>query len=76
MGIDAGVRNRLLQIFLNDPEPKVQNAAAVTLAQLEEPEEFLPALRKVSEGENKEIRKAALAALALIEKKRSAPSGR
>jgi len=70
--IDDAVRNRLLQVFLNDPEPKVQNAAAVTLAQIEEPPaDFLPALRRVSEGGNKEIRKAALAALALMEKKKA-----
>jgi len=74
--IDASGKNSLLQVFSNDPEPKVRNATAMTLAQMGSPsEEFMRALRKASESENAQIKKAASAALALLGKKRSAPSG-
>jgi len=74
--IDVSGRNRLVQVFSNDPEPRVRNATAITLAQMGSPsEEFLRALKKAGESENAQIKKAAFAALALLEKRRSAPSG-
>ena len=72
---DAG-KNILLQVYSNDAESRVRHAAAIALANLGSPAaEFLIALRKNSESENAQTRKAALAALDLIEKRRSAPSG-
>jgi HEAT repeat protein len=74
--VDVSGRNSLVQIFSNDPEPKVRNAIAITLAQMGSPsEEFLTALKKAGESENAQIKKAAFAALALLRKRRSAPSG-
>jgi len=74
--IDPFGRNSLLQVFLDDPEIKVRNATAVTLAQIGSPsEEFLTALRKAGESEDPQTKKAASAALALLQKRRSAPSG-
>lgn len=73
---DAGARDKLLELFQGDPDTRVQNAAAVTLAQMGSPsQEFLAALEKVGESENTQLRKAAAAALALLENKRSAPTG-
>src|SRR4029077_18542548 len=74
--IDVSVRDSLVQVFSSDPDPKVRNAIAITLAQMGSPsEEFLTALKKAGESENAQIKKAAFAALALLEKRRSAPSG-
>lgn len=74
--IDASGKNRLVEIFSSDPEPKVRNAAAITLAQMGSPsKEFLKALERAKESENNQIKKAAFAALNLLDKKRSAPSG-
>ena len=74
--IDVSGRDSLVQVFSSDPEPKVRNAIAITLAQMGSPsEEFLTALKKAGESENAQIKKAAFAALALLEKRRSAPSG-
>lgn len=72
---DAG-KNILLQAYSNDTESRVRHAAAIALANLGSPApEFLIALGKNSESENEQTKKAALAALDLLEKRRSAPSG-
>lgn len=68
-------KDRLLKLFLDDPDPRVRSAAAIILAELEPAsEEFLTALRCAAESEGSQIKKAASAALALL-KKRSAPTG-
>lgn len=72
---DAG-KNLLLQAYSNDVESRVRHAAAIALANLGAPApEFVIALRKNSESENQQTKKAAIAALDLLEKRRSAPSG-
>jgi HEAT repeat protein len=65
--------DRLLQLFLTDFDVRVANAAAVCLAQLGlESDEFLTALRVAANGEHPMRRKAAAAALSLLENKRPA----
>jgi HEAT repeat protein len=60
----------LLKSYLNDVDIKVRNAAAVTLAQLGSPsEEFLRALRQVSQDAEPQAQKAAALALDLLQKK-------
>jgi HEAT repeat protein len=72
---DAG-KSLLLGVYLNDLELKVRHAVAITLANLGEPRpEFVTALKKNCESENEQIKKAALAALELLEKRGPAPSG-
>jgi HEAT repeat protein len=74
--MDDSGREALLHVFLNDSEVKVRNAAALTLAGLGSPsQEFLSALSEAAEDQNPQIRKAASAALALLQNKRSAPTG-
>lgn len=74
--VDANGRQLLLQLFVEDQDLRVRNAAAITLAQLGSPsEEFLSALNRADKNENPQIRKAAAAALAILQNKRSAPSG-
>lgn len=74
--IDASSRKALLDVLSDDPEPKVRNAATITLAQLGSPsEEFLQALEKAGRSDDAQIKKAACAALALLQNKRSAPAG-
>jgi HEAT repeat protein len=64
------VREELLKSYLNDVDIKVRNAAAVTLAQLGSPsEEFLRALRQVSQDAEPQAQKAAALALDLLQKK-------
>jgi HEAT repeat protein len=76
LGIDSGGRKRLYDIFVNDPDLRVRNAAAVTLAQLGAPSgEFLAALKLAEASEHAQLRKAAAAALSIIQKRRSAPAG-
>lgn len=71
---DAG-KTRLLQVYLQDTELKVRNTAAVALAHLGSPAaEFLIALRQASESDNDQVRKVAVTALELLEKRRSAPA--
>jgi len=63
------VRQALLESYLNDAEIKVRNAAAVTLASFGAPsEEFLRALKKVAESDDRQAIKAAVVALGLLEK--------
>jgi HEAT repeat protein len=65
----------LCDLFLNDPDLRVRNAAAVTLAQLGSPsEEFLVALKMAGASEHAQLRKAATAAIAILQKRRSAPA--
>jgi len=74
--ITAGVRETLLCTYLNDPEIRVRNAAAVTLASFGAPSaEFLRALRHASENEKGQTKKAADAALDLLRERRPASSG-
>ena len=75
--LNSNDKDLLLKVFLNDPDSRVRSAAAVILAGLgPASEEFLTALRRAAESESTQIKKAAGAALALLEKKRSAPAGR
>jgi len=74
--INSGGRKMLYDLFVNDPDLRVRNAAAVTLAQLGSPsKEFLAALKMAETSEHAQLRKAATAALAIIQKRRSAPAG-
>ena len=72
---DAG-KNILLQTYLKDADAKVRNSAAIALANLGTPdEEFVVALRKNRDGGDEQARKVAIAALDLLEKRRSASGG-
>jgi HEAT repeat protein len=72
---DAG-KDVLLGTYLNDAESKVRHAVAITLASLGEPQaEFVVALRENRESPNEQTKKAAIAALELLEKRRSASTG-
>jgi HEAT repeat protein len=74
--LDENGRRLILELFLNDHDVRVRNVAAITLAQLGSTcKEFLVELRKAQESDNRHLRKAASAALALLQNKRSAPSG-
>lgn len=76
LGIDSGGRKMLCDLFVNDPDLRVRNAAAVTLAQLGSPSEgFLAALKMAEASEHAQLRKAATAAIAILQKRRSAPAG-
>jgi len=70
----AAARRRLLERFINDPDGRVRNASAITLAQLGAPDEaFLRALEQGAQSSDPRARKASLAAIALLQKKRPAP---
>jgi len=72
---DAG-KALLLELYLHDAEPRVRHAVAITLAALGAPAaDFLLALKKNSASENEQTKKAAIAALELLRKRRSAPGG-
>jgi HEAT repeat protein len=74
--LDASGKHVLLRTYGNDAEAKVRHTAAIALAHLGEPTaEFLAALTKNRESEDRETRKAALAAMELLKKRRSASSG-
>lgn len=65
----AAARDRLLELFLTDPDVRVCNAAAITLAQLGSPsEDFVAALRAAEKSENAQLKKAVSAALSLLGK--------
>ena len=69
LGIDSGGRKMLYDLFVNDRDLRVRNAAAVTLAQLGSPsEEFLAALKMAEASEHAQLKKAATAALAILKK--------
>jgi HEAT repeats len=68
-------RKRLLELFLTDPDVRVCNTAAITLARWGSPsEDFLAALRGAAHGENAALKKAAGAALSLLKTERPASS--
>jgi HEAT repeat protein len=74
--VDSREKDTLLAVFLEDPDIRVRSVAAVTLAQMGEPSErFLRALNRAESSENEQIRRAANAALSLLENTRAAPSG-
>jgi HEAT repeat protein len=73
--LDNAGKSLLLQVYLTDKELRVRNTAAVALANLGSPApEFMNALRKARESDNDQVRKAAITALELLEKRRSAPA--
>jgi HEAT repeat protein len=72
----AAARDLLLDRFVNDGDGRVRNAAAITLAQMGAPgEAFVRALEQSAKSGDAHARKAALAALELLQKKRPAPDG-
>jgi len=74
--LDSREKDMLLTVFLEDPDSRVKSVAAVTLAQMGAPSErFLRALNVAESSENEQIRRAANAALSLLENTRAAPSG-
>jgi HEAT repeat protein len=74
--LDTPGKEILLDLYLNDAELKVRHAVAIALATLGHPTaEFVAALQRNSRIDNEQIRKAALAALELLEKRRPASSG-
>lgn len=74
--LHAGGRSALLNAYLNDEQLKVRHAAAIALASLGEPSpEFLAALENNSRLGEDQVRKAADAALELLEKRRPASDG-
>lgn len=69
---DAGEvgRDRLAQLFVEDKDLRVRNAAAITLANWRLPSAaFVEALQAAAMGENAQLKKAALVALAILAKK-------
>jgi HEAT repeat protein len=74
--VGSNEEKALLRLLVEDPDGRVKNAAAITLAQLgATSEEFLAALERATASQDWQLRKAATSALALLQKKRSAPSG-
>ena len=74
--LDENGKRKLLECFSRDPDVRVRNAAAITLAQMGTPsEEFLAELSKALAGDNTQLKKSATAAFTLLENKRSAPDG-
>lgn len=64
------VKKRLLEIFLHDPDGRVRNAAAITLAHLGSPSaEFVTALNNAIHGTDTRLGKAAAAALRALKHK-------
>jgi HEAT repeat protein len=69
--LDLGEKDMLLTVFLEDPDIRVRSVAAVTLAQMGAPSErFLKALTLAEGSDNEQIRRAANAALSLLENKK------
>jgi HEAT repeat protein len=69
---DAGAAERhlLLRLFLDDDDLRVRNAAAITLAHWGAPSAgFIEALRAATVGDNAQLKKAALTALTILDKK-------
>ena len=65
-------REELLQVFLRDDDLRVRNAVAITLAKLGAPSPALiEALQKAAVGANAQLKKAALAALAILQNRLS-----
>lgn len=64
----------ILHLFLEDPDSRVQHVAAITLAKIEAPtDEIRTALRDAARGRDPRLRKAAAAALELLQKKGPVP---
>ena len=75
-GLNETGKTELLERFLQDNDSRVRDTAAVTLAYLGDPsEQFLNALQKASTSDNAQLKKAATAALSILQNKRSAPHG-
>lgn len=67
----------LLHLFLADPDSRVRHTAAIALAQLGAPtREIRRALEEASQSEDAQLKKAASAALHLLQKKGPAPSAK
>jgi len=67
---DDEVKKRLLEVFVDDLDGRVRNAAAITLAQLGTPSaEFLTALNDAVHGTDIRLAKAAEAALGTLKRK-------
>lgn len=76
LDVDETGKRRLLEVYRRDGEPKVRHTVAIALAALGKPQpEFISALQENSESEDKQTKKAAIAALELLKIRRSAPSG-
>lgn len=76
MDVDETGKRRLLEAYIHDAEPKVRHTVAITLAALGAPQpDFITALKKNRASEDEQTKKAAIAALELLEKRRSASSG-
>jgi len=74
--LDEAGKNLLLEIYLTDAELKVRRAVGITLASLGASQpEFMTALKKNRESADEQTKKAAGAALELLEKRRSASGG-
>ncbi len=74
--LDLPAKDALLAVFLEDPDNRVKSVAALTLAQTGAPSEhFLRALNIAESSDDEQIKRAAKAALSLLENKRAAPSG-
>ena len=64
----------ILHLFLEDPDSRVQHVAAITLAKIGAPtDEIRTALRDAGRGRDPRLRKAAAAALELLQKKGPVP---
>ncbi|MGH7871336.1 MAG: HEAT repeat domain-containing protein [Candidatus Binatia bacterium] len=73
--LDDSGKKLLLQVYANDADAKVRNTVAIALADLGSPSaEFLIALNKNRDSNDGQTKKAAIAALTLLEKRRSASS--
>ena len=67
----------LLDTFLGDSDPRVRYAAALTLGELGAPTGAIrAALKEASQSEDAYLKKAATAALGLLEKRKPAPSAK
>ncbi len=68
--VDANGKNRLCEIYVSDADPRARHAAAIALASLGEPSQrFLAALKKNATSEDAQTKKAACAALNLLERR-------
>lgn len=68
--VNADGKNRLCEIYMSDADPRARHAAAITLASLgERSEKFIGALKKNTTSKDAQTKKAACAALALLERR-------
>ncbi|HEX2227604.1 MAG TPA: HEAT repeat domain-containing protein, partial [Candidatus Binatia bacterium] len=69
--IDSDGKTTLLNLLMHDPDVRVQHAAAITLASLGSPsEDFLAALDHATKSAQGPLRKAAVAALRILQEKK------